>query len=84
MFNQSIQVSPNPKPSAATKRTLADRSPPFIPTDLAHHPTDKPKYNMDIANITNPTIATTLTSEPGFHFGPVTAPNRALIKKDKN
>jgi hypothetical protein len=77
--NNKIQTSPDPEPSAATKRTLADRSPPFLPIDIDRHPTGKPKHNMDIANITNPTTTTILTSEPDFHFGPATAPTTSAL-----
>ncbi|KAG1537899.1 hypothetical protein G6F47_012926 [Rhizopus delemar] len=76
--NNSKKVSPDPEPSAATKRTLADRSPPFLPIDIDRHPTGKPKYSMDIANITNLTT-TTMTSEPDFHFGPTTAPTTSAL-----
>ncbi|KAG1139529.1 hypothetical protein G6F37_013140 [Rhizopus arrhizus] len=78
--NNKRQTSPDPEPSAATKRTLADRSPPFLPLDIERHPTGKPKHNMDIANIANPTsITTTLTSEPNFHFGPAVVEQRLII-----
>ncbi|KAG0750682.1 hypothetical protein G6F24_015046 [Rhizopus arrhizus] len=78
--NNKIQSFPDPEPSAATKRTLADRSPPFLPIDIDRYPTGKPKHNMDIANITNPTsTTTTLTSEPDFHFGPATAPTASAL-----
>lgn len=78
-INNKIQVSPDPELSAATKRTLADRSPPFLPIDIDRHPTGKPKHNMDIANITNPATTTTLTSDPDFHFGPTTAPTASAL-----
>ncbi|KAG1055922.1 hypothetical protein G6F43_002160 [Rhizopus delemar] len=74
----SNKVSPDPEPSAANKRTLADRSPPLLPVGLDRHPIGKLKYSMDIVNITNPTTTTILTSEPNFHFVPATAPTRLL------
>ncbi|KAG1607242.1 hypothetical protein G6F46_012442 [Rhizopus delemar] len=77
--NNNTKVSPDPEPSAATKRTLADRSPPFLAVDIDRHPTGKPKHNMDIANIANPTTTTTLTCEPDFHFGPATAPATSAL-----
>ncbi|KAG0895103.1 hypothetical protein G6F33_013686 [Rhizopus arrhizus] len=39
------QAPASPEPSSATKRTLADRSPPIFPADLARQPSGKPKHH---------------------------------------
>ncbi|KAG0926152.1 hypothetical protein G6F32_013315 [Rhizopus arrhizus] len=56
------QAPASPEPSSATKRTLADRSPPIFPADLARQPSGKPKVDMDINYITNPPLWANLTS----------------------
>ncbi|KAG0896865.1 hypothetical protein G6F33_013498 [Rhizopus arrhizus] len=69
------QAPASPEPSSATKRTLADRSPPIFPADLARQPSGKPKVDMDINYITNPT----LMGQPDLNFGPTTTPHQPVL-----
>ncbi|KAG1194899.1 hypothetical protein G6F35_013323 [Rhizopus arrhizus] len=69
------QAPASPEPSSATKRTLADRSPPIFPADLARQPSGKPKVDMDINYITNPT----LMGQPDLNFGPTTTPQQPVL-----